>query len=362
MITFVLVAFLVLGAYSVLIIRFRLALKRLTVQNETKISLPSISVVVALKNEEINVSRLLKGLQKIDYPGDLDFIFVNDNSTDNTQIQLQKHLFSGATIINNDGEGKKKAIESGVKASKAEWIAVTDADCLVGKHWLSAMMKAKDADTNMILGPVFIDPSKKDVFDLQKLEFQALQGATAGSAALSQPISANAANMLFKRHSFIDVKPYHNNWDLKTGDDQFLMMAISKSNPKGVTYAFIKDAIVQTMPVKTIRNYWKQRIRWASKGGSYTDWNILFTGIIVFVMSLISIKCWVFGLYTKRYFLFIIPLIKMAVDYFLTQKMSRFGNQKIRFLNYFITGVIYPFVVVVAVLLGFAKGASKSKG
>jgi cellulose synthase/poly-beta-1,6-N-acetylglucosamine synthase-like glycosyltransferase len=114
------------------------------------VSLPEphirVTVVVAVRNEERNVTALLESLVLQDYPpGLLEIIIVNDNSTDRTPVTVSEFMeahreSSGISmrLIFNSFPGKKKAIRLGISRSAGELILTTDGDCIVGPGWVSS--------------------------------------------------------------------------------------------------------------------------------------------------------------------------------------------------------------------------------
>ncbi len=345
------------AAYALVIYRYVIGIKLLQLKaHKERNDWPSVSVVVALKNEESNVVSLVENLTRLEYPGNMEVILMEDHSDDNTYTKLLGCCPSHFHIRKCTGNGKKRAIESGVQLSSSEWIAVTDADCEIPKTWLKEMISATHEDTQMVLGPVFIKPQEKDVLGIQNMEFLGLQGATAGSAAINSPISANGANMLFRRDVFLELEPYKDNENLRTGDDQYLMMAIHENYPVGVTYALNKEAIIHTHPVTQFKKYWEQRIRWASKGSTYKQTEIIAVGLVVFLTSLIAVEALVFGWKNQNYWVaFGFILAKGLIDLPLVLRMSRFSQSAFSPIEYLASIMVYPFVVVLSVILGFFK-------
>ena len=266
-----------LEIYTIVILQFRGGIGKNLVP-KTQLQLPNISIVVALKNEAENVKNLVASLKSIDYPKEnLEIIMVNDHSTDDTLTHLKNS--TNISVYSNAENGKKRALELGIKKAKGDWIAVTDADCELSGSWLKSMTSFITEETKMVLGPVFIADGSGFLTDLQTIEFLALQGATSGSAGNSSPISANGANMLFKKKAFEQVNPYEDNYHLNTGDDQFLMMAIHNEFSNGIVYAQHTDAMVHTKPVRSWNKYIQQRVRWASKGAAYSDFLPFYGGV-----------------------------------------------------------------------------------
>jgi len=318
---------------------------------------PLVSIIVALRDENKNVNSLLKGLIAQNYPNEkLEIILVNDNSNDNTLELLKAFESSTVKVFNNTGNGKKQAIETGVRNATGEWILVTDADCEIPSSWVVSMLGRITPKSKMVLGPVFIKNADSFLEQLQSIEFLGLQGTTCGSAGMGYPISANAANMLFQKDVFEELNPYQDNYHLKTGDDQFLLMAVTNKYPQSVIYSLDEGSIIFTHPVKTWKKYFDQRIRWASKGSSYSQELPKMVGLLVVAISLIILVDWNIGFQDENLKLAFLPILaKMALDLFVIFPMKRFSGVKVNPIYYPISTIVYAFVVVFTVIAGFFR-------
>jgi len=93
--------------------------------------LPSLTVIIPARNEESNLSLLLPQLQQLIYPGDVEILVVNDNSTDTTSEVARRY---GVKLIDLSGGvspgwlGKPFACHQGALAAHGEWLLFTDAD------------------------------------------------------------------------------------------------------------------------------------------------------------------------------------------------------------------------------------------
>lgn len=94
--------------------------------------LPALSIIVPARNEAHNLSRLLPSLQRLDYPGPVELIVVDDGSTDRTAEIAAAH---GAQVVRVEQlpagwKGKPHACHLGAHAAHGEWLLFTDADTL----------------------------------------------------------------------------------------------------------------------------------------------------------------------------------------------------------------------------------------
>lgn len=95
---------------------------------------PSVSIIVPVKNGAATIQELLESLMQIGYEkGKLIVIVVDGNSTDNTREIVSKFPVK---LLEEEGSGLNAARNTGIKHSKGEIIAFTDCDCVVPKDWI----------------------------------------------------------------------------------------------------------------------------------------------------------------------------------------------------------------------------------
>jgi 1,2-diacylglycerol 3-beta-glucosyltransferase len=103
---------------------------------------PNVSVLVAAKNEEAVIDRLVQNLCNLEYPDEhYEVWIVDDNSSDKTPellAQLQKEYDNLKVLQRNSlaGGGKSGALNEVLSLSKGEIIAVFDADAQVSPDLL----------------------------------------------------------------------------------------------------------------------------------------------------------------------------------------------------------------------------------
>jgi cellulose synthase/poly-beta-1,6-N-acetylglucosamine synthase-like glycosyltransferase len=95
---------------------------------------PSVSVVVAARNEADGITEALASLLRLDYDA-LEVIVVNDRSTDQTADQVRRLAATDSRLrlievseLPSGWLGKNHALQVGFQAASGEWILFTDAD------------------------------------------------------------------------------------------------------------------------------------------------------------------------------------------------------------------------------------------
>ncbi len=116
--------------------------KKTTVTKTVDDTLPSFSIIVPTKNEELVVGRCVQGIMGIDYPKDkIEIVIVDGNSSDKTlQVceELSKKYPNNIKVVAEvESHGKPAALNLGLVHAKNEIIGVLDADSLPDRDVLN---------------------------------------------------------------------------------------------------------------------------------------------------------------------------------------------------------------------------------
>ena len=252
-----------------------------------------ISVVVAARNEEENIARLLKLLQQQTYPANqFEVIVIDDFSTDKTKELAQGFSSEVFHVIQPnvvpEKSSKKKAIEAGVLKAKGDLIVITDADCAPTNQWLQTVASFQEkTGAVFIAAPVKLKYSSSLLSIFQSLDFMMLQGITAASVEANVHSMCNGANLSYPRSVFLEVDGFSGVDKLASGDDMLLMYKIWKKHPRKVHYLKNRAAIVETDPMPSWKKFFHQRIRWSSKASYYDDWRIKLVLLFVYLFNVL---------------------------------------------------------------------------
>ena len=263
-----------------------------------------ITVIIPARNEESNIAACLDSVCNQSYPKDLyEVLVVDDHSTDNTAAIARKYGSQNLALITlkdimGDGEinsYKKKAIEAAIQRSTGELIVTTDADCIVPQNWLQTIASFYEEHQPQFLAmPVAFLPSPpvggegpgvRFIKIFQTLDFMTLQGITGASVYKKIHSMCNGANLAYTKKAFEAVGGFSGIDTIASGDDMLLMHKIYRRYPDRVMFLRSKEVIVQTEPVRSVGEFFNQRIRWASKANKYDDKRIFWVLLLVYLVN-----------------------------------------------------------------------------
>lgn len=177
-----------------------------------------VSVIVVTLNEEKNMENCLQSLLKQDIPEqDYEIIVVDGGSTDNTQKivrDVAKH-HSFIKLVTKEKGSITECRNLGIKNAHYDYVAFTDADCVVPKDWLNRLRKAfsRHAVATPLagIGGANIPPETGNSF--QKaigIVFNSWLGSLGSIQAMPmkqdrQVFSISCSNSLYKKKALLDV-------------------------------------------------------------------------------------------------------------------------------------------------------------
>ncbi|MCL2327318.1 MAG: glycosyltransferase [Bacteroidetes bacterium] len=302
----------------------------------TEIFQPTISIIIALRNEVQTIPTLIVSLNALHYPKHLiEILLVDDHSTDNSFAKLQELTHNNILykILQCPLEvaGKKQALAWAVEQTNNEYILFTDADCELPSTWISAYVEqiAQHKSAHFFFGLVNHSVEKNFLQQWFTLDFLSLVAMQGGLAKVHKAFSCNAANMCISRQ--FAQNQYETNSAYSSGDDVFLLHKAKLIDKEAVVFVGSPKAMVTTNAPETVKQFIKQRIRWASKTGGYRDGWSLTVAAIVYATSFCVLSTIVVSLITNHYSLIIFAFgVKTLVDVlFFAFTLPTFQKQKL---------------------------------
>lgn len=280
-----------------------------------------VSVLIAARNEEDKIGNTIDDILSQSYPGHLlEVIVVDDHSTDRTSEIIRSYCGQGVKLIQlNENEPlnsyKKKAIAEAIQLSSGELIVTTDADCRMGKEWLSTIVELyEEHNFKLISSPVMFFNEKSFFEELQTLEFLYLIGLGASTIGNKKASTCNGANLAYQKDVFVELKGFKGIDDLASGDDELFLHKVAAKYPDNIGFCKSVKAMVYTNAKPNLKEFIQQRKRWASKSTRYKNKAIVILGVTVWLFNLSIIINFIAGFYYPS--CFSIALISLILKCF----------------------------------------------
>lgn len=318
---------------------------------------PTVSVVIAARNEEKNLPDLIHDLINQEYPlNKLEIIFIDDRSTDLTSTILSEasNNYSFIKYISISEKSltmtsKKNALSKGIDIATGEIIVSTDADCRVGKLWASSMAYSVLNKNCISIGFSTINGDK--FFDqYQKIDFLGIISANAGAGGWNQFWSGTGQNLAYYKKDFLDIDGFNPVKEKISGDDMYLVQSITKIKTGLINID--PNSFVRTDPMTTLKSFINQRIRWSSNAKINIKENRFF-----FIFLLNSL---LFNFIILISFLFgnsWIPIftLKIICDGLVIMLGAKLFDTHINLLSYFLWALLQPIYVPLIAFMGLRE-------
>lgn len=235
---------------------------------------PPLSVIIVTNDSATMLKENLPSILEQDYP-EFEVIVVNDESSVENDNALKilgnnyHHLY--CTFIPKSAKyisKKKLGVAMGIKASKYDWIVVTEPYCKPeSKDWLRSMARNFVPGTDIVLGYCNYNSdqgmfAKRIISDMLMVSMRFLGRAIGG-----KPYMGIGRNMAYRKDIYLSHKGFHNQLPLLRGDDDLLINEIS--NRRNTKVCLSSNSIMR-MPLPKTRKQWKEeKIGYEVTGSNY---------------------------------------------------------------------------------------------
>ncbi len=230
--------------------------------------LPELDILVAARDEENVIERLVERLFYLDYPTNkLNIYIIDDGSSDKTPLILERlsKEFDKLKIISrspNAGGGKSGALNYALKFTHGEWLLVLDADAQLKKDTLIRLFSfVEEGSWSAVqLRKSVINVSKNFLTSCQSMEMSMDAIFQYGRLSVSGVSELRGNGQLIKKDILLECGSF--NEDTVTDDlDLSLRLLLSKSR-----IGILWDPPVMEEAVENITALFAQRQRWAEGG------------------------------------------------------------------------------------------------
>lgn len=242
--------------------------------------LPTISILIAARNEEVNILDCLRAISQLDYSSEcVDVLIGNDQSTDATNSIVGDFIRDKPDFrLYNIHEqptnlrGKANVLAQLAKQATGQLLFFTDADTQVPPGWLIEMSRQCTGNVGIVTG-VTLPEGPKLFHKLQTIDWLYNLTLTHLVSSMGVPVTAMGNNMAVSRTAYEAVGGYES-LPFSVVEDYTLFRAII-----GKGYAFKnllnEQVLARTKPVDTLRDFLHQRKRWMRGATALPAWMVI---------------------------------------------------------------------------------------
>ena len=294
---------------------------------------PFISILVAARDEEDNISECLESLVLQNYPIEkIEILIGDDDSDDNTSSLVQEyvakfHFVKYFFISHNVGlaKGKANVLAQLARKAKGSFFLITDADIRVTKNWCKNMVElAIHKKCDILTGVTTIFPN--NLLSLfQKIDWIYSLALIKSITDLNLPLTAMGNNMLISKKAYNATGGYEN-IQFSVTEDLALFKSVVANQGKYYNH-YSHETLVFSKPIETFLALLKQRKRWM-KGAFQTPVYM----VILLVLQAIFYPVFIFSMILQpNEFILATALIKSIVQIVFIYFFASRINQKINF-------------------------------
>jgi 1,2-diacylglycerol 3-beta-glucosyltransferase len=348
--------------YLVQIGIFLVGLRR-SLDQEPVVAGRTVSVVIAARDEELNISDCLHSVANQTYSISLyEIIIIDDGSTDGTRRICEEFVkrYSNIKLIESKDDtyirGKANALAQGIEAATGDIILITDADCTVPKTWVEYTAKRYDGNVGL-LGGFTLQKAKTPFEGMQSLDWTFILGMAAATARLKHPLGSIGNNLSFRRTAYDEIGGYRK-LKFSVTEDYTVVQAIVGSKKWKYLYPLDLKLLVESKSCPDFRSLIRQKHRWG-KGGLDMKPAGMVIMVVGFLMHITPFAMLSFGGVWEA---FLALTIKFIADYFFLYKILDRFDRKDDLLWFPWFEIYFLFYVLIFPFLVFFGGKVKWKG
>ncbi|MBO6517171.1 MAG: glycosyltransferase [Bacteroidia bacterium] len=257
---------------------------------------PTVSLLLAARNEEKLILRSLNAIDELDYPSDkLEVLIGNDNSSDNTRLLVEDFIrdkphFRLFDIDSNMGKGRGKAnvLAHLAHQAKGEYYFITDVDVKLPKLWIRSLLGQFHPKVGIVSGTSTCEPDASMFSYMQSIDWLHFMGYIQSFANIGVACTSVGNNMAVRAEAYWQTGGYEN-IDFSITEDYKLFKEVTSRgwdwstilNPESLGLAWHIDSIKEML---------HQRKRWLIGARELpANWKFLIILYGLFAPALITL-------------------------------------------------------------------------
>ena len=335
--------FFVFILYAVFVIAINRGYLRLPAECSQHI--PLVTCIVAARNEQDNIQTCLQALLAQHYPGSrMQIIVVDDHSTDQTlQIAETTGRNKGRVLVCQSQfqpwrSRKKAALAHAIQFATGELLLLTDADCIPGPYWVKRMVERFTRNIGLVAG---FSPQTARASLCNRIlciDSAAAAWVSAGTIGWQHGVTCTGRNLAVRRKALEDVGGYQAFPDTLSGDDDFLLHLVQKSNAWQTAYCLEPDSVVPAHGPENLLQFIRQKQRHLSSGTRYHA-GAQFGYAIYHGLNY---SLWLSGFIWPSYWWMMIVIFKLLIDFSILYNFLNQVDQQIRPVSFILWELFFP--------------------
>lgn len=227
-------------------------------------TLPTVSVVIPVKDRADELRRCLESVGRIDYPQELVQIIVVDDGSSDSSASVAASL--GALVIPSGGNGRGPAAARNVGARTAggEILAFIDSDCTASEGWLRELLPAFSDPATVAVGGLVDGMCMDSAVDRYEAVMSSLSlgGREQSGGSGDDTFYLPSCNLLVRRAPFIQAGGFNDL--MHVGEDVDLTWRLRDS---GWTIAYLPVGRVFHEHRSSLRSFMSRRFDYGTSEG-----------------------------------------------------------------------------------------------
>jgi biofilm PGA synthesis N-glycosyltransferase PgaC len=227
-------------------------------------SYPPVTILIAAYNEANSIASTLRGIFLQDYAASIQVIVINDGSTDDTVLTVDRLRVDHPNLELIDlaqNGGKAAALNHGLAECKTDIVITIDADTYILKDGIRNLVGrylSDPTDTKAVAGEILIRNSRENwITKAQEWDyFLGIATIKRIQSLFQGTLVAQGAFSLYDKKTILSV----GGWPEMIGEDVVLTWKILNA---GYRVGHAEDALAFTDCPNTLQKFLKQRKRWS---------------------------------------------------------------------------------------------------
>jgi cellulose synthase/poly-beta-1,6-N-acetylglucosamine synthase-like glycosyltransferase len=237
---------------------------------------PSVDLIVPARDEEAALPGTLASLRRLDYPGELRIIVVDDRSRDRTAAVAAAAARTDPRLSllrvqrgSRRWSPKVHAVWHGLRAGHGEVVMTTDADCRLPPGWVRAMATPfADPRVALVLGTVTTrGPGEARGFRerFEAIDWLSLMLTSRSLVRFGWTFASSANAQAYRRSAFERAGGFGLSARAPSGDEDLLAQRLGRLPDARTVFLDDPEARVLTRPMPSWGALLRQRRRWVTR-------------------------------------------------------------------------------------------------